>query len=95
MVIIQKTDATRDSFANSFKQLRPEIKQEAVCAIADILRQPMPARLRFEKLSGYRNPSIYTIHITRNHSHKLSFEIQGTTAILRKIGTHKEIDRVP
>lgn len=56
---------------------------------------PPPARLRFEKLTGYKNPSIYTIHVTRNHSHKLSFELVGNVAVLRKIGTHKEIDRAP
>lgn len=41
------------------------------------------------------NPSIFTIHATRNHSHKISFEIEGDVAIMRKIGTHKEIDRSP
>jgi hypothetical protein len=55
----------------------------------------LPGRLRFEKLSGYKNPAIYTIHVTANHSHKVSFALLGTTAILRKIGTHKEIDRAP
>lgn len=95
MVRIETVDASGESFANDFKRLAPEIKVLAAKSISDLQRDPMPKRLRFEKLSGYRNPSIYTIHVTSNHSHKASFELVGTMAVLRRIGTHKEIDRAP
>ena len=61
--------------------------------LRDLLRNPMPPGLRFEKLQGYRNPSIYTIHVTGNY--KASMEIDGDTATLRRVGTHNEIDRRP
>lgn len=95
MVRVSKVDATRASFTAGFRRLPREIKTEAARAIADLEREPLPARLRFEKLSSYQAPAIYTVHVTSNHSHKLSFELIGDTAILRKIGTHKEIDRAP
>lgn len=44
---------------------------------------------------GYRNPNIYTIHVTPNHSHKASFELRDDVAVFRQVGTHKELDRAP
>lgn len=95
MIRINNVDMSGKSFAKTLHAASAVIQSQVLSAATSLTNEPMPARLRFEKLSGYRNPSIYTIHITRNHSHKLSFEIQGATAILRKIGTHKEIDRAP
>lgn len=95
MIRIERLDMSQPGFARSLKSLPEDLQEEALQALKQLLGAPLPKRLRFEKLSGYKNPSIYTIHITRNHSHKVSFEIVGTTAILRKAGTHKEIDRAP
>lgn len=90
---------TKISFSEKFKdqygKLSPDIKDQAKESIVDLAKDPRPARIRFEKLTGYKNPSIYTIHATRNHSHKISFELNGTEALLRQIATHKEIDRRP
>lgn len=84
-----------EAFKASYKKLSPEIQEKAKQAIKDLLKNPVPKHLRFEKLSGQRNPSVYTIHATRNHSHKISFELKGDTAILRNVGTHKKIDSNP
>lgn len=93
--LITDIDYGKESFQNSYRSLSNDIK-ECFKEIHKLLKHdPQPKKLRLEKLEGYRNPNIYTIHITPNHSHKLSFEIVGTTAILRRIGTHKEIDRAP
>ena len=59
----------------------------------DLIKDPRPPGLRFEKLKRYRNPEIYTIHITGNY--KISFEVDGNIAILRTIGNHNAIDRQP
>jgi len=64
-------------------------------AITDLLLDPIPAHLDFKKLKGYRNPNIFTITICGNHSYKLSMEIKNEIAILRRVGTHKEIDNNP
>lgn len=92
---ITRVDPTRKSFKNSFKKLSNEQKLEAAEAIEDLRCSPIPALRRFKSLTGFANPKIYTIHVTSNHSHKLSFELVGTVAVLRRVGTHKEIDRAP
>lgn len=90
---ITAIDQTRPSFIRSFSALPDEIAELAVEAITDLLKSPMPARLRLHKLGGYKNPKVFTIDITTNHSHKISLEIHGSVAVLRRAGTHKEIDR--
>jgi mRNA-degrading endonuclease RelE of RelBE toxin-antitoxin system len=61
--------------------------------LQDLALDPRPPGLKFEKLKGYSNPDIYTIHITGNH--KASMEISSSNASLRRVGTHDEIDRAP
>lgn len=91
---VKTTDYT-DRFKREFKGLSHDLKA-AVKEATDLLKtNPHSSRLRLEKLNGYKNPSIYTIHVTSNHSHKISFELQGTHAVLRRIATHKQIDRDP
>jgi hypothetical protein len=97
MIVIHKF-ITLPRFDNQYRKLSPEIKQQTKEAIQQLVqhsRPPFPRSLRFEKLSGYKNPNIYTIHITPNHSHKASFELRGDIAVFRQVGTHKELDRAP
>ena len=56
---------------------------------------PIPRSLRLHALSGYKNPKVFTIDVTSNHAYKISLEIDGQTANLRRIGTHKVLDRAP
>ncbi|MBI5752024.1 MAG: hypothetical protein HZA59_07755 [Hydrogenophilales bacterium] len=84
-----------DRFVSDIKKASPEIAASAKEALKDLLKNPRPKWIKFEKLSGYKNPNLYTIHATKNHSHKISFEINGNVAKLRRFGTHKEIDRKP
>ncbi|VVD74118.1 hypothetical protein PAQ31011_00773 [Pandoraea aquatica] len=71
------------------------MKKEVKDALRDLLVDPIPASRRFHSLKGYRNPKLFTIDVTMNKSHKISIEIEGTCATLRRIATHKEIDRAP
>lgn len=81
------------SFERDFRKLSPDL-QELVEAKLKALRQyPRPAGLGFEKLKGYRKPNIYTIHVTGNY--KISLELRGSSGVLRRVGTHNEIDRAP
>lgn len=73
----------------------PELHEQVKEALNALKQDPRPKWIRFEKLSQYRNPAIYSIHVTKNHSHKITFEVEGDIAILRKLATHKEIDRNP
>ena len=90
-----KVDASLGGFQRCLKKIPADIRPAANEAIADLLCDSLPGRLGFKKLSGHRNPGIYTITIGGNHAYKLSMEIKGGVAILRRIGTHKEIDGNP
>lgn len=80
-------------FKKEFKKLDPILQQRVQKALLNLLKSPRPAGLRFEKLKGYNNPDIYTVHVTGNY--KISFEIKNDVAILRRIHNHNEIDRNP
>ena len=80
-----------EQFRSFYKKAPPEIQKAAKEAIAELVCDPHPKRYRLEK----QTVSVWTIHVTRNHAYKLSFSLDGDTAVLRKIGTHKEIDRSP
>jgi hypothetical protein len=41
------------------------------------------------------SPKVSTIDVLPNKSYKISFKIDGTVAILRRVATHKTIDRTP
>jgi len=84
-------------YKRRFKKDRRKLPQQLLQVLdeklQDLFKDPMPPGLRFEKLQGYRKPSLYTIHITGNY--KVSMEIDGNIATLRRVGTHNEIDRQP
>lgn len=82
-------------FARDLKRLDKETQQAVKDAINDLLKTPVPQVRRMHSLGGYRNPKIYTIDVFPNHSYKISFEIEGTTAILRRVGSHGDIDLLP
>ena len=82
-------------FERDYKNLPSDIRKCVNKALIDLLKSPIPTRLRLKKYKGHSNPSVYAVHITNNHSHKMSMEIRGTDAFLRYVGTHKDIDRSP
>lgn len=91
-VVITKWQMT-PRFDRDYQKLSPELRQRLRDKLNDLLKNPRPRGLQFEKLKGYRRPDIYTIHITGNY--KVSLEIQGDLAILRRVACHDEIDRRP
>ncbi|GAA0809181.1 hypothetical protein N6G05_26655 [Cupriavidus gilardii] len=82
-------------FDREYKSLSPELKEQADGALRDLFRDPIPVGRRFHALQGYRNPKLYTIDVTPNHAYKISLEIEGECATLRRVATHREIDRLP
>jgi len=93
--IIIKTWEPLKTFENDYSKLKPNIKDAVDEALRLLLKNPNSKKLRLKSVSGSKNPKIYAIHVTPNHSHKLSFFLDGTKAVLRRIGTHKEIDKNP
>lgn len=86
-------NASLPGFVRSFKKISD--RQMVIDAMADLLLDPLPMRLDFKKLKGYKNPNIYTVTICGNHAYKLSLEIKDEVAILRRVAAHKQIDDNP
>lgn len=82
-------------FERDYRKLKIDIRIHVDDALKELQKFPRPASIRFEKLKGHKRPNIFSIHATSNHSHKITFEIENTTAKFRRIGTHKEIDDDP
>ena len=86
---------TLPGFQRCLKKIPRDMRELVDSAIADLLDDPLPGRFDFKKLTGYKNPAVFTITIGGNHAYKLSMEIKGEAAILRRVGTHKQIDENP
>jgi hypothetical protein len=85
-------------FAKEYAKLDPIIRGRCDDRLEKLLLDPRPPGLGFEKLEGYSNPDLYTIHINGNF--KVSMEIRqdpnhGCVAILRHVARHDLIDRSP
>lgn len=91
-VLISSWSPTK-RFRREYDKLTPELRAAVDGKLRDLAQNPMPRGLRFEKLKGYSAPDVYSIHITGNY--KLSMEISGSRATLRRVATHDEIDRQP
>ncbi|MCL2345282.1 MAG: type II toxin-antitoxin system RelE/ParE family toxin [Desulfobulbus sp.] len=82
------------TFHREYSKLPYDLCVQVDQKLQDLLRSPFPPGLRFEKLKGYSDPDIYTIHVTGNY--KISFEIRdGNNAWLRRVANHDDIDRSP
>jgi mRNA-degrading endonuclease RelE of RelBE toxin-antitoxin system len=84
-----------DRFQREYKSLSVELKQAVDETIRDLNKDPIPTVRRFHSLKGFKNPKLYTVDVTSNKAYKISLAIDGETATLRRIATHKEIDRAP
>jgi mRNA-degrading endonuclease YafQ of YafQ-DinJ toxin-antitoxin module len=85
----------KKKFEKDMKALPPDILEAAKAAIADLGRKPIPNSRRLHSLSGYKNPKVFVIDVTSNHAWQITLEIDGETATLRRVNTHKEIDHSP
>lgn len=73
------------------KKKDSELYANVLQAIEDLLKDPRPGYLRFEKL---QNPDgVYTVHVRGNV--KISMEFDGDAATLRRVANHDTIDSSP
>jgi len=81
-------------FLKDYKSLDSGMKERVDNTLRKLLQNPIPSGICFEKLKGYKNPDIYTVHVTGNL--KISIEIKdGNEAILRRVAQHDQIDFNP
>ena len=80
-------------FRKDYARLAPDIQRQVDDCIRDFALDPLPASRRAHRINTAQFPKVFSVDVTSNKSHKLSFQIDDGVAILRRIGTHKEIDR--
>ena len=80
-------------FHRDYDDLPIEMRDRVDDKLQGLIRNPRPSGLAFEKLKGYSNPDVYSIHVTGNY--KITMEIDGDHATLRRVGDHNKIDRAP
>jgi len=91
--VVIRTLKAGKTFERDVKKLAPDYRHRLKEKLGDLLKDPRPPGLGFEKLKGHNSPPIYTCHIDGNY--KFSFEIEGDVAFMRRAGTHNDIDRAP
>lgn len=82
-------------FVSDYNALTPALRVATDDAIVDLFKDPIPLGRRFHSLKGYKNPKLFTIDVTPNKAYKISMEISGTCATLRRVATHRVINRAP
>jgi len=93
-VLIEALDYS-ETFARDYKKAPLEIRKKVGPALELLKQYPQPAKLRTHSITGCFSPRILKIDVTSNKSWQITFSMDGTTAILRRLATHKEIDRTP
>jgi plasmid maintenance system killer protein len=91
--VVQSRWAKSRRFHKDYDKLDHTMRNLVDSKLQDLTLSYRPPGLRFEKLSGYSNPDIYTIHVNGNY--KVSLEVTGGNALLRRVAPHDEIDRAP
>lgn len=82
-------------FKAEFQALAPDVRKACIEALNTLQNNPQAKSLRLHTLKGMPKPTIWKIDVYVNHSWQVTFELSGTTAELKRISTHKAIDRDP
>ena len=62
----------------------------------DFERDPLPSSRRPHSVTPRgQKPTVFTMDVTSNKAYKLSFHLEDGGAVLRRVGTHGQIDRTP
>jgi len=85
--------AYSERFGSELRSLPPDVARATKDALELLLRNPRAKSLRLHPLTGLPKPTVWKIDVFANHAWQVTFELNGTKAELKRIGTHKSIDR--
>ena len=77
------------TFERLFKHLPPQIQNEAIEKLLLYSADPAHPSLRVKRIRG--TDRIWEMSVTMNY--RITFEVEGDTVILRRIGTHDILKR--
>lgn len=87
--------ALAESFYRDFKRLDAKMQEEVRGRLRDLEKDPMPPNIRPHRINQGQLPKLFSIDVYSNKSHKISYSIEGDTITVRRVATHREIDRRP
>ena len=93
-LVVESLDFT-PSFKAAMAAAPPDLHKAAIEALNLLLKNSRARSLRVHALKGYSKPTLFKMDVYANHAWQITFEMQGTKAILRRLGTHKALDRDP
>lgn len=82
-------------FAADLRAAPVDVQQAALAALQQLQTHPSAKSLRLHPLKGMPKPTIWKIDVYANHAWQITFELNGGVAELKRLGTHKRIDRDP
>ncbi|WP_155742426.1 hypothetical protein [Variovorax paradoxus] len=72
--------------------MSPDIRRAVDQLFEDLMVNPNSHRCH--GLRGYK-PTIFAADVLSNHSWQVTFEMDGETAVMRRLAIHQEIDDSP
>ena len=87
--------AYSERFQAELQKLKPDVVKAVKESLELLQSNPKAKSLRLHPLTGLPKPTVWKIDVFVNHSWQVTFELNGTTAELKRIATHKAIDRDP
>ena len=75
--------------------LKRDIQKAVGEAIKKLIENPNSNAVRLHPLSGYGKPTIWKMDVFPDHSWQITLEIINKVAVLRRVATHKDLDRSP
>lgn len=79
-------------FKREYKKAPIDVQDATDTVLKDLLKNPNSHRCH--GLHGYK-PTVYVADVFSNHSWQVTFEMNGTTAVWRRLGKHSSIDDQP
>lgn len=94
MIRVRRWEAS-DRFARDLRAASADVQAAVRQALQQLTQEPIPRTLRLHRLTGLPRPAVWKIDVYSNHAWQVTFELDGDKAILKRLGTHKSIDRQP
>ena len=91
---ITGVDVGNSAFKRDVKALPPDIRSALTECLKELIKDPTPSRLRLHGLHR-EHRGIFSVDVTPNHAYKATFTVEGGIARMRRVGSHKQIDRTP
>jgi hypothetical protein len=84
-----------DAFDRDAASAPQDVFDDATAALTKLLQNPHANALRLHSMSGFPKPTIFKMDVRPDKSWQITLELDGQTAVLLRLATHKQIDRRP